>query len=189
MLVSRPIRIATRHICAGSFVGSGFAGMEGFCEPLSFAITPLSFCPTLQSNYRLPLGRSTTARSLPEVSESTAATVCARSNSAAHIHLNRQIPSAADDHVVPQASTSSIQISLSGQRATRPSQQPHVDHSCGVLFQIKVSELLLDNARSGNWIHSPRKMHSRQCVRKRRNMTVQALKLALMGVRPTGTER
>src|SRR5713101_2159636 len=49
--------------------------MESFGEPLSLAIAPLSLYPKLQFNYRLPLGRSTRGRILPEVSESTAATV------------------------------------------------------------------------------------------------------------------
>ena len=49
--------------------------MESFGELPSSAIVPLSFYPKLQFNYRLPLGRSTRGRILPDVSESTAATV------------------------------------------------------------------------------------------------------------------
>ena|SRR2546427_5067624 len=64
--------------------------MEPFGEPLSLPI---------QSNYRLPLGRSTKGRILSEVSESTAASVRARSTARPHIHLNTQILSATDDHV------------------------------------------------------------------------------------------
>jgi NADH:ubiquinone reductase (H+-translocating) len=84
-----------------TFVGGGFAGVEGFGELLSLATALLRFYPELHFedlDFRLIEAQ---ARILPEVSESTAATVVqSLEQRGAHIHLNTQVLSITDGHVV-----------------------------------------------------------------------------------------
>jgi len=127
--------------------------MEPFGEPLSLPI---------QSNYRLPPGRSTKGRILSEVSESTAASVRARSNSAAPHppeHTNsfcHRWPRGAV-HAAP----SSTRISWSGQRATRPTQHPRVEFVSEKCAPVNKLCNVAQSARSrretyiGPWLPEP----------------------------------
>jgi NADH:quinone reductase (non-electrogenic) len=90
-----------KRLLTVTFVGGGFAGVEGFGELLSLATALLRFYPKLQFNelnFRLVEAQG---RILPEVSENTAARVVrSLEKRGAHIHLNTQILSATDGHVV-----------------------------------------------------------------------------------------
>jgi NADH:ubiquinone reductase (H+-translocating) len=90
-----------KRLLTVTFVGGGFAGVEGFGELLSLAAALLRFYPKLQFDeldFRLVEAQG---RILPEVSDSTAARVmCSLEQRGAHIHLNTYILSAADGHVV-----------------------------------------------------------------------------------------
>jgi NADH:ubiquinone reductase (H+-translocating) len=90
-----------KRLLTVTFVGGGFAGVEGFGELLSLATALLRFYPKLQFDdldFRLVEAQT---RILPEVSDSTAARVVrSLEQRGAHIHLNTQILSAADGHVV-----------------------------------------------------------------------------------------
>ncbi len=90
-----------KRLLTVTFVGGGFAGVEGFGELLSLATALLRFYPKLnlnELNFRLIEAQG---RILPEVSETTAAGVVrSLEQRRAHIHLNTQIVSAVDGHVV-----------------------------------------------------------------------------------------
>jgi len=84
-----------------TFLGVGFAGVEGFGELLSLASTLLRFYPKLQLeelDFRLVEAQG---RILPKVSESTAARVVrSLERRGARIHLNTQVLSITDCRVV-----------------------------------------------------------------------------------------
>jgi NADH:ubiquinone reductase (H+-translocating) len=90
-----------KRLLAVTFVGGGFAGVEGFGELLSLATALLRFYPKLhfdELDFRLVEAQG---RILPEVSESTAARVMhSLEQRGAHIHLNTQVLSIADGRVV-----------------------------------------------------------------------------------------
>lgn len=90
-----------KRLLTVTFVGGGFAGVEGFGELLSLATALLRFYPKLrfqELDFRLVEAQG---RILPEVSESTAARVVrSLERRGAHIHLNTQILSATDGHIV-----------------------------------------------------------------------------------------
>ena len=90
-----------RRLLTVTFVGAGFAGVEGFGELLSLATALLRFYPKLRLNeldFRLVEAQR---RILPEVSENPAAKVVrSLEQRGAHIHVNTQIVSATNGHVV-----------------------------------------------------------------------------------------
>jgi NADH dehydrogenase len=90
-----------KRLLTFTFVGGGFAGVEGFGELLSLATALLRFYPKLQFDeleFRLVEAQG---RILPEVSESTAARVVrSLERRGAHIHLNTQVMSIANGRVV-----------------------------------------------------------------------------------------
>jgi NADH:ubiquinone reductase (H+-translocating) len=90
-----------KRLLTVTFVGGGFAGVEGFGELLSLATALLRFYPKLRFNeldFRLVEAQG---RILPEVSESTAARVVrSLEQRGARIQLNTQILSATDGHVM-----------------------------------------------------------------------------------------
>jgi NADH dehydrogenase len=90
-----------KRLLTVTFVGGGFAGVEGFGELLSLATALLRFYPKLhfdELDFRLVEAQG---RILPEVSESTAESVVrSLERRGAHIHLNTQILSIADGRVV-----------------------------------------------------------------------------------------
>jgi NADH dehydrogenase len=90
-----------KRLLAVTFVGGGFAGVEGFGELLSLATALLRFYPKLhfdELDFRLVEAQG---RILPEVSESTAARVMhSLEQRGARIHLNTQVLSIADGRVV-----------------------------------------------------------------------------------------
>lgn len=90
-----------KRLLTVTFVGGGFAGVEGFGELLSLATALLRFYPKLQLielNFHLVEAQG---RILPEVSDRTAFRVVrSLEQRGAHIHLNTQILSAVDGHVV-----------------------------------------------------------------------------------------
>jgi len=83
-----------------TFVGGGFAGVEGFGELLSLATALLRSHPEVvfsELAFHLVEARG---RILPEVSDSTGAWVVASlEDRGAHVHLNTQLLSALDGHV------------------------------------------------------------------------------------------
>jgi len=89
-----------KRLLTVTFVGGGFAGVEGFGELLSLSIALLRFYPKLrfdELDFRLGEAQG---RILPEVSESTAARVVhSLERRGAHIHLNTQVLSIADGRV------------------------------------------------------------------------------------------
>jgi NADH dehydrogenase len=90
-----------KRLLTVTFVGGGFAGVEGFGELLSLATALLRFYPKLQFDeldFRLVEAQG---RILPEVSENTAARVVrSLEQRDAHIHLSTQVLSIADGRVV-----------------------------------------------------------------------------------------
>ena len=84
-----------------TFVGGGFAGVEGFGELLSLATSLLRSYPELSFadlDFRLV---EAMGRILPEVSDTTGAWVVrSLEDRGAHVHLNTQLQSAVDGHVV-----------------------------------------------------------------------------------------
>lgn len=90
-----------KRLLTVTFVGGGFAGVEGFGELLSLATALLRFYPKLhfeELDFRLIESQG---RILPEVSESTAAKlVRSLERRGARIHLNTQVMSIADGRVV-----------------------------------------------------------------------------------------
>ena len=90
-----------KRLLTATFVGGGFAGVEGFGELLSLATALLRFYPKLrfdELDFRLVQAQ---ARILPEVSDEMAAGVVrSLEQRGARIHLNTQALSVADGHVV-----------------------------------------------------------------------------------------
>jgi NADH dehydrogenase len=90
-----------KRLLTVTFVGGGFAGVESFGELLSLATALLRFYPKLKFNeldFRLVEAQG---RILPEVSEPTAVKVVrSLEQRGARIHLNTQVLSATDGHVV-----------------------------------------------------------------------------------------
>lgn len=90
-----------KRLLTVTFVGGGFAGVEGFGELLSFATALLDFYPKLQFDeldFRLVEAQG---RILPEVSDGIARKVVhSLERRGGHIHLNTQVLSAAGGHVV-----------------------------------------------------------------------------------------
>lgn len=89
-----------KRLLTVTFVGAGFAGVEGFGELLSLATALLRFYPKLrfdELDFRLV---ETQGRILPEVAENTAAKlVHSLEQRGAHIHLNTQVLSVAKGRV------------------------------------------------------------------------------------------
>jgi len=89
------------RLLAVTFVGGGFAGVEGFGELLSLATSLLKSYPELsfgELNFQLVEAQS---RILPEVSDKVGAwVVAALEDRGARIHLDTQVLSAVDGHVV-----------------------------------------------------------------------------------------
>src|SRR5436305_3437947 len=83
-----------------TFVGGGFAGVEGFGELLSLAAALLPVYPRLMFedlDFRLVAANR---RILPEVSEGVAAKVLrSLERRGAHLHMNTQVISARDGHI------------------------------------------------------------------------------------------
>jgi NADH dehydrogenase len=90
-----------KRLLTFTFVGGGFAGVEGFGELLSLATALLRFYPKLQFDeldFRLVEAQG---RILPEVSERTAARIVhSLEQRGARIHLNTQVLSIANGRVV-----------------------------------------------------------------------------------------
>jgi NADH dehydrogenase len=90
-----------KRLLTFTFVGGGFAGVEGFGELISLATALLRFYPKLQFDelgFRLIEAQG---RILPEVSESTAARVVrSLEQRGAHVHLQTQVVSIANGRVV-----------------------------------------------------------------------------------------
>ena len=96
-----PAGLERKRLLTFTFVGGGFAGVEGFGELLSFATALLRFYPKLRFNeldFRLIEAQG---RILPEVSETTAAKVVrSLERRGARIHLNTQVLSLTKRRVV-----------------------------------------------------------------------------------------
>jgi NADH:ubiquinone reductase (H+-translocating) len=96
-----PAGAERKRLLTVTFVGGGFAGVEGFGELLSLATALLHFYPKLkfdELDFRLI---EVQGRILPEVSDRVAAKVVrSLQRRGAHIHLNTQILSAAGGHVI-----------------------------------------------------------------------------------------
>ncbi|MCX4420465.1 NAD(P)/FAD-dependent oxidoreductase [Streptomyces mirabilis] len=90
-----------RRLLTVTFVGGGFSGVEGFGELLSLATAMLKSYPELSSDelsFHLVEARG---RILPEVGDKPGAWVVrSLERRGAHVHLNTQIHSLADGHVV-----------------------------------------------------------------------------------------
>jgi NADH dehydrogenase len=90
-----------RKLLTVTFVGGGFSGVEGFGELLSLATAMLRSYPELslrELSFHLVEARS---RILPEVSDKPGAWVVRHlERRGAHVHLNTQLLSAEDGHVV-----------------------------------------------------------------------------------------
>jgi NADH dehydrogenase len=90
-----------RRLLTATFVGGGFAGVEGFGELLSLASALLGSYPELgfdQLDFRLVEAQG---RILPEVSEKTGRWVVGSlEDRGGRVHLNTQLVSAVDGHVV-----------------------------------------------------------------------------------------
>jgi NADH dehydrogenase len=90
-----------KRLLTVTFVGGGFAGVEGFGESLSLATALLRFYPKLQFDELDFHLVEVQGRILPEVSDRIATKVVrSLEHRGAHIHLNTQILSAAGGHVV-----------------------------------------------------------------------------------------
>ena len=89
------------RLLSATFVGGGFAGVEGFGELLSLATSLLKDYPTIsfsELNFTLVEAMD---RILPEVSAKTGAWVVrSLEQRGAHVHLSTQLVSATDGHVV-----------------------------------------------------------------------------------------
>ncbi|MFE2605717.1 NAD(P)/FAD-dependent oxidoreductase [Streptomyces mirabilis] len=98
---SLPPGAERRRLLTVTFVGGGFSGVEGFGELLSLATAMLKSYPELSSDelsFHLVEARG---RILPEVGDKPGAWVVrSLERRGAHVHLNTQIHSLADGHVV-----------------------------------------------------------------------------------------
>ncbi|MEU2862910.1 NAD(P)/FAD-dependent oxidoreductase [Streptomyces mirabilis] len=98
---SLPPGAERRRLLTVTFVGGGFSGVEGFGELLSLATAMLKSYPELNSDelsFHLVEARG---RILPEVGDKPGAWVVrSLERRGAHVHLNTQIHSLADGHVV-----------------------------------------------------------------------------------------
>ncbi|MGW6404377.1 NAD(P)/FAD-dependent oxidoreductase [Streptomyces sp. NPDC055134] len=98
---SLPPGAERRRLLTVTFVGGGFSGVEGFGELLSLATAMLKSYPELSSDelsFHLVEARG---RILPEVGDKPGAWVVrSLERRGAHVHLNTQIRSLADGHVV-----------------------------------------------------------------------------------------
>ncbi|MFC8430104.1 NAD(P)/FAD-dependent oxidoreductase [Streptomyces sp. NPDC057253] len=98
---SLPAGPERRRLLTVTFVGGGFSGVEGFGELLSLATAMLRSYPELSPDdlsFHLVEARG---RILPEVSDRPGAWVVGHLESrGAHVHLNTQLLSAEDGHVV-----------------------------------------------------------------------------------------
>ncbi|MFI5801013.1 NAD(P)/FAD-dependent oxidoreductase [Streptomyces sp. NPDC051677] len=98
---SLPAGPERRKLLTVTFVGGGFSGVEGFGELLSLATAMLRSYPELgieDLSFHLVEARG---RILPEVSDKPGAWVARHLESrGAHVHLNTQLLSAEDGHVV-----------------------------------------------------------------------------------------
>ncbi|MFE2706908.1 NAD(P)/FAD-dependent oxidoreductase [Streptomyces mirabilis] len=98
---SLPPGAERRRLLTVTFVGGGFSGVEGFGELLSLATAMLKSYPELNSDelsFHLVEARG---RILPEVGDKPGAWVVrSLEHRGAHVHLNTQIHSLADGHVV-----------------------------------------------------------------------------------------
>lgn len=90
-----------RKLLTVTFVGGGFSGVEGFGELLSLATATLRYYPELSPadlSFHLVEARD---RILPEVSDGPGEWVVrSLERRGAHVHLNTQLVSAVDGHVV-----------------------------------------------------------------------------------------
>ncbi|WP_030600738.1 NAD(P)/FAD-dependent oxidoreductase [Streptomyces fulvoviolaceus] len=90
-----------RKLLTVTFVGGGFSGVEGFGELLSLATAMLKFYPELSPedlSFHLVEARD---HILPEVSDRPGEWVVrSLERRGAHVHLNTQLVSAADGHIV-----------------------------------------------------------------------------------------
>lgn len=98
---SLPPGAERRKLLTVTFVGGGFTGVEGFGELLSLATAMLKFHPELDlDDLSLHLVEARD-RILPEVSDRPGAWVVrSLERRGAHVHLNTQLVSAVDGHVV-----------------------------------------------------------------------------------------
>ncbi|MEU5346981.1 FAD-dependent oxidoreductase [Streptomyces sp. NPDC020766] len=98
---SLPPGAERRKLLTVTFVGGGFSGVEGFGELLSLATAMLKHYPELSADdlsFHLVEARG---RILPEVSDEPGAWVVrSLENRGARVHLNTQLLSAVDGHVV-----------------------------------------------------------------------------------------
>ncbi|MEU2618399.1 FAD-dependent oxidoreductase [Streptomyces sp. NPDC007157] len=98
---SLPPGAERRRLLTVTFVGGGFSGVEGFGELLSLATAMLKSYPELSGDelsFHLVEARG---RILPEVGDKPGAWVVrSLERRGAHVHLNTQIRSLADGHVV-----------------------------------------------------------------------------------------
>ncbi|MFE2488576.1 NAD(P)/FAD-dependent oxidoreductase [Streptomyces mirabilis] len=98
---SLPPGAERRRLLTVTFVGGGFSGVEGFGELLSLATAMLKSYPELNGDelsFHLVEARG---RILPEVGDKPGAWVVrSLERRGAHVHLNTQIHSLADGHVV-----------------------------------------------------------------------------------------
>ncbi|MFF4653035.1 NAD(P)/FAD-dependent oxidoreductase [Streptomyces sp. NPDC001380] len=90
-----------RRLLTVTFVGGGFSGVEGFGELLSLATAMLAYYPELSADelsFHLVEARD---RILPEVGDGPGAWVVrSLERRGGHVHLNTQLKSAEDGHVV-----------------------------------------------------------------------------------------
>jgi len=96
-----PLGRDRRRLLTAVVVGGGFSGVEGFGELFSLALSLLRYYPELKLkdlDFRLVQAAN---RLMPEVSEGIAAGVTESfERRGAHVHLNTQVVSAVDGHVV-----------------------------------------------------------------------------------------
>ncbi|MFF1473117.1 NAD(P)/FAD-dependent oxidoreductase [Streptomyces mirabilis] len=98
---SLPPGAERRRLLTVTFVGGGFSGVEGFGELLSLATAMLKSYPELNSDELSFHMVEARGRILPEVGDKPGAWVVrSLERRGAHVHLNTQIHSLADGHVV-----------------------------------------------------------------------------------------
>ena len=118
-----------RKLLTVTFVGGGFSGVEGFGELLSLATSMLRSYPELsrdEVSFHLVEARG---RILPEVSDGPGAWVVRHlERRGAHVHLNTQLLSAEDGHVVlsnGQEYDSTLIVWAAGNASNPVRAQPH----------------------------------------------------------------